>query len=101
MDKPEKPDTTTGSGTPKTILAGDTAPTAGPSRPAPARSGSASITPVDLLSLLQSDLADLQSRDLQVILTGTQNGRLGILIDWPGHKLDVREGGILADGKKV
>lgn len=102
MDTQSKPDPTTGSLTSKTQIpenAGDN--TEARSTPAQARSESASINVVQLLSLLQTDCFDLQSKGLRLVLSGTMTGRLGILVDWPGHKLDFVDGKIVIDGKAV
>ena len=99
MAKLIKPVITTGSGITQKA-AGGFGPTAGQSQPAQAPNGSASITPAELLTLLQSDLFDLKSHGLTVALTHN-TGRLYIGLEFLGHDLDTVNGEIRLDGEPV
>jgi hypothetical protein len=102
MDGHTKPGTTTGSLISETpILARDAGNTADGSTPAQAKSESASISVDQLLSLLQTDCFDLQRKGLRLVFSGIMTDRLGILIDWPGHKLGFENGKFTVDGHAV
>lgn len=51
----------------------------------------------EALGLLQMRCFELRSLGLKLIIEGTPGGKLGIVISWTGHKLDYKEGHILAD----
>src|SRR5688572_10887939 len=58
-------------------------------------------TIVEALGLLQTRLFDLKSKGLRMIIEGSHDGKLFVVLDWQGHTLDEREGHILADGLPV
>lgn len=101
MDKQSKQVITTGSGiTAKAARA--SVLMEGQSQPAQAQSGSSSITPAELLTLLQTDLHDLQAQGVTVAITGgAPYGRLYIGLYFPGHDLDTVNGEIRLDGQAV
>jgi hypothetical protein len=103
MESLEKQDTTTGKHPEQPILAKESASTAGKSKPAPAKSGSASIEIASILAVLQTDLYDLQSLGLRVAILARDN-KLYASIEYPGHILEVSDTGkksILLDFKPV
>ena len=104
MDKPEKPDTTTGKQPePTPILASEKGSTAARSKAAPTKSENASTEIALILALLQTDFSDLQSKGLRVAILAREN-RLYASIEWEGHVLGVADTGkksITLDGKPV
>lgn len=104
MESQEKPDTTTGKpDEPTPILAKEKRSTAASSRPAPTKNENASTEIALILALLQTDLSDLQSRGLRVVILARKN-RLYASIEWQSHELGVRDTGkksITLDGKPV
>ena len=93
MDKPEKPDITTGKQPePTPILADGKGSTAASSRPAPAKNENASIEIASILALLQTDFSDLQSKGLKISILARGN-RLYASIAWEGHSIGVSDTG--------
>ena len=102
MDTPTKQADTTGSGSIETpILASVAAPTAEHSKPAPTKSGSASINVAGLIALLQNDLFALRSKGLTVAIIPSENGDLHMGLRWKGHKLGLDKGNLTVDGQPV
>ena len=94
-----KTDTTTGNGTPATPkLASAAASTGARSKRVRAKSASASTTAAAALTLLQSDLFDLQKLGFKVLLFST-GGKLRVGLELEGHQLSVKDGSIYLDGK--
>lgn len=104
MDKPEKPDITTGKQPePPPILASEKGSMAANSRIARTKNESASTEVALILALLQTDFSDLQSKGLRVAILAREN-RLYASIEWEGHALAVIDTGrksITLDGKPV
>jgi hypothetical protein len=104
MESQEKPEGTTGKPLTKTpILAGENASTAEKSKPVLAKNENGSIEIASILALLQTDLSDLQSRGLRVVILA-KDGKLYASIELEGHPLAVSDTGkkdILLDGKPV
>jgi hypothetical protein len=107
MEKLEEQGTTTGKPEePTPILAPEKPSTAEPLKPAPTKNENASIEIALILSLLQTDFSDLQSKGLRVVILAKEN-KLYASIEWQGHSLEVRDTGkkskrsIILDGKPV
>jgi hypothetical protein len=104
MASQEKPDDTTGKQPEKTpILASAAVSTVEKSKPAQAKSESASIEIASILAVLQTDFYDLQSKGLRVAILAREN-KLYASIEYQGHNLAVSDTGkksILLDGKPV
>ena len=93
-----KTDTTTGNGTPATpILASVAASTGAGSKRVRAKSASASTTAAAALTLLQSDLFDLQKLGFKVLLF-SKDGKLRVGLELEGHQLSEKDGLIYLDG---
>lgn len=100
MDQLVKLDTTTGNGTSKP-MEGEGAATVGASKPVQTPKGYSVITLGERLSLLQSDLFDLQKMiGVQVAAAG-EDGDLHFGVRVNFHKLDFIDGNITLDGKPV
>lgn len=104
MDTRTKQDTTTGKQPEKTpILASDAESTADQLKPVPVKSGKDSSEIASILALLQTDLADLQTKGLKVSMMA-KDGKLYASIEFAGHVLGVPDTGkkaILLDGRPV
>lgn len=92
---------TTGNGKGKTpILASAKENTAAVSKPVPIASESASITPAEVLALLQTDLSDLQSKGFTVAILVNGNG-LVMALSHPAYKIGFADKHITLDGIQV
>ena len=100
MENTTKPGITTGSGSTKPILASEKESTAAVSQPAPTVQESASITPAELLALLQTDLSDLRSQGFTVAILANGNG-IVMALAYPEHKIGFVEKHITLDGTPV
>ena len=96
----KRPDTSTGNTREQTILASAAESTEGVGTPAQAKSASASIRPVEALSLLQADLFDLQKLGAKIAILA-RDGALYASIIMPGHALGYVDGHITLDGVPV
>lgn len=97
----KKQDTSTGNTLTKTpILASENAPMVADGTPAQATSANASIRPVEVLSLLQADLYDLQKLGCRIAILARDGGLYASIIV-PGHALGLKNGHITLDSEPV
>lgn len=104
MDTLEKQDTITGrlEGPIPTPASAEES-TADRSKPVQTNKESSSIETALVLALLQTDLSDLQSKGLKVVILA-KDDKLYASIEWAGHVLAISDTGkknILLDGKPV
>lgn len=103
MASQNEQDTTIGKNDGQTpILASGAQSTAGKSKPARTRSGSASIEIASALALLQNDCSELQSLGLKIAILARDN-KLYLVLEAPQHSIgfDTGTGHILLDGAPV
>lgn len=106
MDEPEKPDITTGNGSTQTpILASESEPTEGQSKPSPEPTSIApgNTKPLSLpeaLSLLQTNCFDLRSTGCELAILA-RGRRLYVILAVPEGNLAIENGHIVLDGQPV